>query len=935
MPMKDCKFCDKQGLLILPLRYAAVVGEKGSKGLPELPATLGAKVKDLKLTHGKYAPRLLRQGYLYVLIERLGIKFWECYLVTEDAFLYKFPESEPPTVPVDFSCDQSTCGIDASCVSIKDADKVKKAYFLFSPSLLTKAKRDEYKANADAFVGLGKIQLFNPAAWVAKSRKQEHSLTPDLLDEHVPEWLLYKQCAEALVSDLGVELKQQNFPAISAAYAGARSEPGKPAPGRLGVLQDKLVRMEGAAFAVFDPIGITQELNDYRNAPLEGVQYYLAATDEYGASNQQRLEVYEAIQELKAGIKTGAIQDSQNFIDRHQVGSDHFFESQRRNAQRLRDLGREADAQAIEASVEESLRERQKNYEKALAESKSEAAQRWTSKYESRLDVAEMELFNKTLTGHLNRAEAQTNARHAQHLQWFDSDRLVNAFDLFDPNHLPAGFDFAHHSALCSMGIAGCKAAEPKLEEWIRVDSVERKNLYMRGFYFNQQELFAAAKQANADIKAAVAGEESASNLAPALVIKITKGLVDGFKKTDSAVDEWVRNRDQVFSKKWTNSRELVLFHKMMDMTRSVFRAGLGGRFDKALTAGIGAVMFSKLRALSSDIAYDAVMLTLPKEKLAAHKRARAELRAEQRRSDKASAKASKIASQVDDSLLALISDAQAKAREKPPALTQLKDEKFKAPINNYHQVRLGVALGCIEMIALGEKLSHFEPGTKGYLEVGGSAAAVGSIVMDVFYASAKSVREIAPYKSIDAIKQSADIVRGWCKLGAGVLGATAGLFASILDIMKIDQTEGAGGKTFYFVRASVGAVGTGLGAAAAFSYSGPALARVAEKLPASSWRRQFAKWSAELATKLAARVRLLVWVARFNWVGLGLTLAEVGYLAIKDNELQNWCEQSVFRRSKVSKNWLGTPTREKHFESSTRELEELERSKRAVGLAG
>lgn len=931
MPMKDCKFCDKQGLLILPLRYAAVVGEKGAKGLPELPGTLGAKVKDLKLTHGKYAPRLLRKGYLYVLIERLGIKFWECYLVTEDAFLYKFPENEPPTVPVDFSCDQSTCGIDASCVSIKDADKVKKAYFLFSPSPLTKVKRDEYKTKADEFVGLGKMQLFNPAAWVAKSRKQEHSLTPELLDEHVPEWLLYKQGAEALVSALGVELKRQSFPAIGAAYAGVKTEPGKPAPGRLGVLQDKLVRTEGAAFALFDHIGITQELNDYRNAPLEGIQYYLAATDEYGASNQQRLEVYEAIQELKAGIQTGVIQDSQDFIARHQVGSDQFFENQRRTAQRLRGMGREADAQSIEASVEESLRERQKNYEKALADSKVLASQRWTNKYESRLDLAEMELFNKTLSGHLNRAEAQTSARHPQHLQWFESDRLVNAFDLFDPNHLPAGLEFAHQSALCSMGMAGCKEAEPKLDEWIRANSVERKNLYMRGVYFNQAELFAAARQAYAEIKAAVAKEESASSLAPAFVIKITKGLVDGFKKSDSAVDEWVRNRSQPFSKKWTDSPELVQFHKMMDMTRSVFRAGLGGRFDKELTACISAVMFSKLRALSSEVAYNEVMLTLPKAKLDALKRARAE----QRRAANASAKASKVASQVDDSMLALVDDAKAKARKRPPTLAQLKDEKFQAPINNYHQVRLGVALGCIEMLALGEKLSHFEPGTKGYLEVGGSAAAVGSIVMDLFYASAKSVREIEPYKSIKAISASADVMRGWYKLGAGVLGAAAGFCAATLDFMKFSEARSTGGKTFYFVRASVGAIGTGLGAAAAFSYSGPALAHVAKKLPTSSWRRLLVKGSAELATKLAARVRLLVWVARFNWVGLGLTLAEVGYLAIRDNELQNWCEQSVFRKTKVSTNWLGTPTRENHFESSARELEELERSKQAVGLAG
>ena len=36
--MKDCKFCDKTGLLILPLRYAAVAGEAAAlSAVPELP----------------------------------------------------------------------------------------------------------------------------------------------------------------------------------------------------------------------------------------------------------------------------------------------------------------------------------------------------------------------------------------------------------------------------------------------------------------------------------------------------------------------------------------------------------------------------------------------------------------------------------------------------------------------------------------------------------------------------------------------------------------------------------------------------------------------------------------------------------------------------------------------------------------------------------
>ena len=75
--MKDCKFCDKNGLFILPLRYAAVVGEGAAGNVPALPGKLGDKVRHITLDNASYAPRLLRAGFLYVLIKRAGLLYWE------------------------------------------------------------------------------------------------------------------------------------------------------------------------------------------------------------------------------------------------------------------------------------------------------------------------------------------------------------------------------------------------------------------------------------------------------------------------------------------------------------------------------------------------------------------------------------------------------------------------------------------------------------------------------------------------------------------------------------------------------------------------------------------------------------------------------------------------------------------------------------------
>ena len=98
------------------------------------------------------------------------------------------------------------------------------------------------------------------------------------------------------------------------------------------------------------------------------------------------------------------------------------------------------------------------------------------------------------------------------------------------------------------------------------------------------------------------------------------------------------------------------------------------------------------------------------------------------------------------------------------------------------------------------------------------------------------------------------------------------------------------------------------------------------------------------MAGALATRVRLLVWAARLNWLGLAFTVAEIGYLYLKDDELQDWCEKSAFRKVNVKErydaanDWLGVgvaggtaPT--DHFTDPAQELKALDRAAEAVGL--
>ena len=159
-----------------------------------------------------------------------------------------------------------------------------------------------------------------------------------------------------------------------------------------------------------------------------------------------------------------------------------------------------------------------------------------------------------------------------------------------------------------------------------------------------------------------------------------------------------------------------------------------------------------------------------------------------------------------------------------------------------------------------------------------------------------------------------------------------AGLCGALLDWGKYKNENDQFLSKVYFVRSVTGFISASLTMAAAFSYSAPLCKHLANGYAQHQLRYRALFVAGELAGKLALRVRLLVWVARFNWVGLALTAVEIGYLLMKDNDLQNWCEKSVFRKEKKTVNWGGRSVVNDKFASALKELEALEIASQVVG---
>ena len=165
-----------------------------------------------------------------------------------------------------------------------------------------------------------------------------------------------------------------------------------------------------------------------------------------------------------------------------------------------------------------------------------------------------------------------------------------------------------------------------------------------------------------------------------------------------------------------------------------------------------------------------------------------------------------------------------------------------------------------------------------------------------------------------------------------------AGCFSATLDFLHAKDEWNSDHRNntlfyIYAIRSATGFVSAGLTIVSAFSYSENLCKHLAKGYAKHQLRYRAYIRVGGWALRLASRVRLLVWVARMNWVGLALTGIEIGYLAYKDDDLQNWCEKSVFRKVKISKNWIGRTVTEENFGDGQIELEELESGAQSIGV--
>ncbi|WP_026321281.1 T6SS effector BTH_I2691 family protein, partial [Arhodomonas aquaeolei] len=310
-----CRYCERMGLPILPVRYAVCQRTLINASVPGLADAEVAAFTDVRLDEAlpegrresrelddearaqlgestawqanKYILRQMRPGYLYLYDEEHpeGLH-WYAYAITDTGKFYQFPVAHPPALgELGFPCnDRRNEALNAAFITLPSVETAKRVYYAFTqhPWPLAHIRR----IGRDEAWRKRHMQSLDIPAWVA-GRSVPHAFGVDTLAERVAEyspgrWALYTHffASGYQAIDYDAEALREAMDA-RLAHAAARYQ------GR------------GLILAVNDELGIIDELNAYRHQALAGLEAFLDAD---GGANRRRLLGAKAIEAFRNSV---------------------------------------------------------------------------------------------------------------------------------------------------------------------------------------------------------------------------------------------------------------------------------------------------------------------------------------------------------------------------------------------------------------------------------------------------------------------------------------------------------------------------------------------------------------------------------------------------------------------------------------------------------
>jgi hypothetical protein len=917
----QCPNCNKSGLAILPVRYAVVPDDVDAT----LPSPLGNKVTDVKLKHHKYALRTLRQGFVYLYYEKHArgshIK-WEAYSVSAAGTLWKQVSISAMESVQDERCSRKGHNLPASVIAIESPEKCGRVWMAFSEHAWSV---DTFKSfEQDMALRDRRMQTFAPAIWI-KERGYRHGI--EVSEKTLNDIIEYKS-GFALTTLAGNNIAEISKP--DGSYNMDRLK-RRATQYPLTIRRDdkeKLVDLMKSVgevpngpgnapiiIAFWDSVGITHELNGYRNdaagwiqkygnereleigalSAIEGVKKALEDREgkkarsaaDFGVfkwdaeSTRKRLENYDT---MYPGNVPGHARQA-DLCKRWERDAAARIPSSIANRRGFSTSLSEPDWQASMAEIDKAAAHAtmpNRATGQSLVQARDERGKKWAnqaaneavaeawSKYEPRIDRDALDAFKKAYTSLVSAASALADERTEDVVAWMKSPFLQDALTEFHPSNLFDGVSFESVVGSMFFGISSSPAGLALIKEWVHEAKANDSNLLWRLVALNHEEGISAV---NGALTAAVSGKD--------------------VPFTESAL-EAARDSTKYFAKLGDLVKKGLSLHNTLRKD-GVYRVPTGGTEKFFMT--VGHLFFQPFIKKGADLLSEKFVLGLLLARSGSEYSKIMSLFAAEAKFGKIGrtetlvmlsmghAVGSKGFTALKEAWAALTKDADTpKTNDAKPRLA--------GGFNEAKELRFAMVATLLQLVHLSKLYLDAEndPNNKhlqGELWAAGLSLSAGLADLGA-----------TAIKGLHTLKDAAPSFQA-LKLAGGVLSAGSAWVLFQQDRAKAEKSQAAGHEDLaylYVTRAYVNLAGGACSVLTALSYTKPAFEMIAAKFPSTMLGRASA-----IIPRVASRVaaRLLIGRAVLMLGGIWFSVATVAIQLLiwkfSDDELQEWCGRCAF----------------------------------------
>ncbi|BDU09792.1 hypothetical protein PRtIB026_A26750 [Pseudomonas sp. RtIB026] len=820
---------------ILPLRYAAVGGTTGQRlRLPTLPDHLRHPYSVATLQHADYAIRPLRQGFLYVMEKRKRSgqhSLHPPYRIAANGSLSLVAPGQSEPDATDAHTLRDMIRNTALAFNVHDLEDLAELRLFYSPDPLTEAAQQQLLRRRDrlpavdvaAFTGLG---CPTPRPYVL--RHDQLDLVADFAAE--TDSSLRKLLDNQLFSETSVH-------SLTAARYMLGPVAGKP-------------EARGIAVVVEDAIGITQQLNAWRNAGMEYLKDWLEATESVagkpGPSNERKVLVAQAFTELHQQFserKVAALVDRHKEAMRaHLAGAD-----QGANPQMAAWW-----AQAKEGILDTAGALRRQDLEARA--NNGEFARQFEARYLPHVDLKAMHDQLAWFESHGLEAQRLADVRADDHLAWLQSEQLLAALAYYDENDLRSGLCFAHQTGLSVVGMEGVSAGARLLAQWWHADTLTPDNLALRSFVFNQRAIAEVLEQTRQALQALPPEYDHWQQVDTSL--KYAKELASQFSRVDGHLDQLAQHSA-------LNTAGALAW--LGQLGRQSLQAGAPGNMDRLLYRRLGTYLIASLGEQAINL------------RLSEH---------------------------------ALEGDTPSRGRVAAPMVRRLDRAYVEtlqgAHAHSFYRLRLASGLLLLEAGLLLLQGQRDDKDRRFWSEV--VAAGLASAAAGFELLAVGTEQTLLGVGRNSAIARGADISLGRYRLWGAGLATVGGVVSITWDVSDAREATARSKSllaTTYWLRAgSTTALLLGQGGIA-FSQASVFFQWLSMSAN-QTWKSSLYATLSTLSARLAANRAAMMFLSRLSWIGGAIVLGTtITLLIIDDDALEKWCSKCCFRLKPSDKGYV------------------------------